>query len=134
MPLPAAIEAVTGAQELFDWFGYWPDFHDAEIVSFRLEAGAPSSIVVHTWEMTNQVDAKGFYELRKHVVVEFVIEGISTIDLQDPWDHSILLDLGVDKSETGFRLSFSAAYGLSGTIDTQRLSLRVIPRKPSRDT
>src|SRR5580658_104095 len=109
MPLPAAIEAVAGARELFDWFGYWPDFHDAEIIRLRLEAGAPSSILIHTWEMTNEIDAKGFYELRKHVVVEFVIEAISTINLQDPWDHSILLDLGVDKNEAGFRLSFSAA-------------------------
>jgi hypothetical protein len=131
MALPAAVEAVTGAHELFDWFGYWPDFHDAEVICFRLEAGAPSSIVIHTWEMTNQVDAKGFYQLRKHVVVEFVIEGISTISLQDPWDHSILLDLGVDKTEAGFRLSFSSAYGLSGTIEAQTLSLRIKPGKPA---
>jgi hypothetical protein len=131
--LPAAVEAVTGAQELFDWFGYWPDFHDAEIIRLRLEAGAPSSVVVHTWEMTNEVDAKGFYELRKHVVVEFAIEAISTINLQDPWDHSILLDLGVDKTETGFRLSFSAAYGLSGTIEAQRLSLLITAGRPSQE-
>jgi hypothetical protein len=133
MPLPAAVEAVTGARELFDWFGYWPDFHDAEIMRLRLEAGAPSSIVIHTWEMTNQVDSKGFYELRKHVVVEFVIEAISTINLQDPWDHSILLDLGVDKTEAGFRLSFSAAYGLFGTIEARGLSLRITPWKPFQD-
>jgi hypothetical protein len=81
MPLPAAVDAVTGARELFDWFGYWPDFHDAEIIQFRLEAGAPTSLVIHTWGMTDEVDAKGFYELRKHVVVEFVIEAISTINL-----------------------------------------------------
>jgi hypothetical protein len=131
MPLPAAIEAVAGARELFDWFGYWPDFHDAEIIRLRLEAGAPSSILIHTWEMTNEIDAKGFYELRKHVVVEFVIEAISTINLQDPWDHSILLDLGVDKNEAGFRLSFSAAYGASGTIEAQKLTLRISPGKPA---
>jgi hypothetical protein len=133
MPLPAAVETITGAHELFDWFGYWPDFHDAEIIDFRLEAGAPSSIVIHTWEMTNQVDAKGFYELRKHVVVELILEAISTINLQDPWDHSILLELSVDKTEAGFQLSFSAAYGLSGTIEAQRLSLRITPWKPSQD-
>lgn len=132
MPMPAAVEDITGAQELFDWFGYWPDFHDAEVVRFRLEGGM-LSLVIHTWEMTNQVDAKGFYELRKHVVVEFVIEAISTIDVQDPWDHSILFDLGIDKTETLFRLSFSSSYGLSGTIEAQRLSLRVAPGKPSQD-
>jgi hypothetical protein len=133
MPLSVALEAVTGARELFDWFGYWPDFHDAEIIRLRLEAGAPSSILIHTWEMTNEIDAKGFYELRKHVVVEFVIEAISTINLQDPWDHSILFDLSIDKSDSGFRLSFSSSYGLSGTIEAQGLSLRITPGKPSQE-
>jgi len=131
MPLPAAVDAVTGARELFDWFGYWPDFHDAEIIQFRLEAGAPTSLVIHTWGMTDEVDAKGFYELRKHVVVEFVIEAISTINLQDPWDHSILFELSIDKSDNGFRLSFSSSYGLSGTIEAQKLSLRIRPGKPA---
>ena len=130
--MPAAVENITGAQELFDWFGYWPDFHDAEVVRFRL-VGGMLSLVIHTWEMTNQVDAKGFYELRKNVVVEFVIEAISTINVQDPWDHSILFDLGIDKTETGFQLSFSSSYGLSGTIEAQKLSLRVVPGKPSQD-
>jgi|SRR5579863_40807 hypothetical protein len=133
MPLPPAVQTITGAQELFDWFGYWPSFHDAEVVRFRLEAGAPSSLVIRTWEMTNQVDAKGFYELRKHVVVEFSIEAISTINVQELLAHSILLDLAVDKTELGFQLSFTAAYGLSGTIEARRLSLHIRPGKPSRD-
>ena len=131
MPLPVTVETIPGAQELFDWFGYWPDFHDAEIISFRLEIGTTSSLVVHTWEMTSQVDAKGFYELRKNVVVEFVIEEIETIDLQDLWDHSILLSLGIEKIETGFRLSLSAAYGLCGTLEANGLCLRITPGKPS---
>jgi hypothetical protein len=63
--------------------------------------------------------------------VEFVIEAISTINLQDPWDHSILFELSIDKSDNGFRLSFSSSYGLSGTIEAQKLSLRIRPGKPA---
>ena len=81
--------------------------------------------------MTNQVDVKGFYELRKHVVVEFLIEGVSAVNLQDVWDRSILLSLGIDKSEAGFRLGFSAAYGLSGTVEVASIALRITPGKPS---
>jgi Immunity protein 50 len=131
--LPAGLESITGAQDLYDWFSYWPDFHDAEVLKFRLDPAAPSSLVVHTWEMTNRVNTQGYYELTKHAVVEFVLQGISKVDLVDLLEHSILLDLSVDKTETGFRLSFSAAYGLSGTIEAQGLSLRVTPGKPSHD-
>lgn len=59
MPLPIDIESIDGAQELFDWFGYWPDFHDAQIVQFKLALGAPIGLTIQTGEMTNQVDASG---------------------------------------------------------------------------
>lgn len=131
MTLPVGLESVAGAQELYDLFGYWPAFHDAEVLKLSVCTDKPSSLVVHTWEMTNKINTQGYYELTKHVVVEFCLEGIVNVNLADLWDHSILLDLGVDKTENGFRMSFSAAYGLSGTIETQGLSLRVTPGKPS---
>ena len=65
MPLPAELQSIAGAKELYDWFGYWPDFHDAEVLRFHIEAGAPSSPVVHTWRMTSRVNSQGFYELAK---------------------------------------------------------------------
>jgi len=133
LSLPAELQSIVGARELYDWFGYWPDFHDAEVVKLRLDPAAQSSLVIHTWEMTNRVNEQGHYELTKHAVVELVLQGISKVDLVDFLEHSILLDLGVDKTETGFRLSFSAAYGLSGIIEARALSLRVTPGKPSRD-
>ena len=34
--LPDDLKAIGGAQELQDWFGYWPSFHDGEIISLRL--------------------------------------------------------------------------------------------------
>jgi len=35
---------VPGAAEIVNWFGYWPTFHDAEIVSIELKrAGHQSS-------------------------------------------------------------------------------------------
>ena len=116
--------------ELEEWFGYWPSFHDAEIVGLHLNRKGSSSLRVHTWEMTNNVNAQGFYELIKHIVVEVALEGISNVNLGDLAEHSILLDLGAEKTERGFRLDFSAAYGLFGTIEAQRLSLHLKPGKP----
>jgi len=130
VPLPTELERLDGARELHDWFGYWPGFHDAEVLEFHLNAGAPSSMVVHTWEMTKQVNTQGYCGLIKHVVVEFLLEGIVSVDIVDFRDHSILLDLSEDKIENGFRMSFSAAYGLSGTIEAHVLSLRIKPGKP----
>ncbi|MGO9085263.1 MAG: hypothetical protein ACLQBK_08565 [Candidatus Sulfotelmatobacter sp.] len=131
MPLPANVESIVGAHELHNWFGYWPDFHDAEVMKFHLDLGAPSTLAVYTWEMTNQVDANGFYELTKDVVVEFVLDGVTILNLQDPWEHSILLDLGISKTAAGFKLDLSSAYGLSGTIEAKEVSLHITPGKPA---
>lgn len=131
MPLPADVESIDGAQELHAWFGYWPDFHDAEVVRFYLDLGTPSTLVIHTWEMTNQVNTSGFYELIKHVMVEFALMDVTSLNLQYPWEHSILLDLGISKTEVGFRMDLASAYGLCGTIEAKKISLRITPGEPT---
>jgi hypothetical protein len=131
VPLPKAVESIAGAQELYNWFGYWPDFHDAEIEKFHLNLGEPLTLIIRTWEMTNEVDAAGFYKHIKHVLVEFVLDGLTSLNLQDPWEHSILFDLVVDKTEAGFRLDFSSSYGLSGTIEATEVSLHISPIEPA---
>lgn len=131
MSLPVDLEPIVGAQKLFDWFGYWPDFHDSEILKFQFELGKPIAFTLHTWEMTNRVDAAGFYETTKHVTVEFRLEGITRLDLQDPWEKSVLLSLGYERIDTGFRLGLTSAYGLCGEIEAEKVSLYVNPGKPS---
>jgi hypothetical protein len=72
---------VAGASELEAWFGYWPTFHDAEVLSLTLERTGFSRLRVHTWHMTNQVDERGYYVLTKHIVVSFVLENVTDCDL-----------------------------------------------------
>ena len=74
MPVPAEIAGIQGSAELHDWFGYWPNFHDAEIISLHLNRSGHSSMRAHTWEMTKEIDQNGYYVLTKHLVVEFVFE------------------------------------------------------------
>jgi hypothetical protein len=43
MEFPPELEAVEGAKNLRDWFGYWPNFHDAEMISLHLNRFAIST-------------------------------------------------------------------------------------------
>jgi hypothetical protein len=63
MTLPAEVTEIQGAGELHDWFGYWPSFHDAEVIGLHLNRKGSSSLRIHTWEMTKDVDEKGYYDL-----------------------------------------------------------------------
>jgi hypothetical protein len=132
MALPIDLQEIPGAAELDSWFGYWPSFHDAEVTSLHLNRKGNSTLRVHTWEMTKQVDEKGYYVLDKHVEVEFVFEGPSDLSLSGFNHQNVIFELGIAKTHSGFRLTLAECYGLSGSIEAKTLSLNITPGKPSR--
>ncbi len=102
MSVPIEIKGIPGASALHDWFGYWPSFHDAEIVGLHLNRKGGSSLRLHTWEMTKEVDEKGYYVLSKHVVVEFILETISSLSLNGFSHQNVVFGLKWRKRIRGF--------------------------------
>jgi hypothetical protein len=131
MSVPSEVSEIQGADELHEWFGYWPDFHDAEIMSLHLNRKGTSSLSVHTWEMTKEVDAKGYYIITKHVVVEFVLELVSGLTLNGFNHQNVISGLVVEKIDSGFRLTLDECYGVAGILEAQNVTLRLTPGKPS---
>lgn len=129
--MPIEIKEIPGAAELHDWFGYWPGFHDAEIISLHLNRKGSSSLRVHTWEMTKEVDEKGYYVLAKHIVVEFNFETVFGLSLSGFSQQNVIFGLGIEKTNSGFRLTLDECYGLAGSIEAERMSIRIMPGKPS---
>ena len=73
---------VPGGRELVRWFGKVPYFHDGEIVGLHLNRGATSFLNVRGWNMTDRVDANGYFVLECHVVVTFALDGIMDLCLE----------------------------------------------------
>ena len=131
MSVPIEISEIHGAAELQQWFGYWPSFHDAEILGLDLNRKGSSSLLVHTWEMTKEIDDKGYYVLAKHVVVEFIFEAVSGVSLNGFNDQNVIFQLVIEKTDSGFRVTLGDCYGLAGSIDAEKLSIRLTPGKPA---
>ncbi|MGB9074167.1 MAG: Imm50 family immunity protein [Terriglobales bacterium] len=131
MAVPIEIEEIPGAAELHDWFGYWPDFHDAEIISLHLNRKGISSLRVHAWDTTKEVDEKGHYVMAKHIVVEFVLENVSELALNGFSQQNVISGLDIEKIGSGFRLTLGECYGLAGSIEAESVSIRINPGKPS---
>ena len=55
MPFSTELAGIAGAPELYDWFGRWPHFHDAEVLSPHLNRTGSSVLTVHAWDMTGKV-------------------------------------------------------------------------------
>ena len=131
MSVPIEISEIHGAAELQEWFGYWPSFHDAEIVGLHLNRKGSSSLRVHTWEMTKEIDEKGYYVLAKHVVVEFIFEAVSGLSLNGFNLQNVIFGLAIEKTDPGFRVTLDDCYGLAGSIVAEKMSLCLTPGKPA---
>lgn len=136
MALPDALRAVEGAQQLHDWFGYWPTFHDAEVICLHLNRKSPSILKVHTWEMTSEVDGTGHYVLAKDVVVDFVIDISSADEALELYGFShqnVIFGLVINKVDSAYKLDIDQCYGLGGSIKADNISIRITPGKPEGD-
>lgn len=131
MEFPPDLAPVTGAKELFDWFGFWPSFHDAEVLWLHLNRGDVCRLAIHTWDMTAETDEKGYYVLAKHIVVEFVMSEVVDLQSDEFNRQNVISSLTIRKIQNGYRLILGGCYGLAGTIDAADLSIWQIPGKPS---
>jgi hypothetical protein len=126
-PVEAFPNSVPGAAELFAWFGHWPSFHDAEIISLVLNRSGLSVLRVHTWNTTGEVDERDCYIKEKHVVVSFEMEEILSLDLTNFSQQNVLFGMEILKGDQGWELIFNRRYGLRGSISVRRLSIEFEP-------
>src|SRR5262245_49024564 len=98
------IPDIPGAHELGSWFGSWPSFHDAEILELRLNRSTESIIRIHTWAMTDELDAKGFYVSDRHVVVTFILNGITSLSLTGFNNQNVIAGLDLYRQGAKYML------------------------------
>src|SRR5688572_8360888 len=94
---------IAGADKLLAVFGYWPSFHDAEVVRITLDRRSPAGelvdptldALIHTWEMTDAVNEAGSYVLRHHVLVHLRFQGIDELQLEAFNHQNVLFGLTI---------------------------------------
>ena len=118
---------IPGADDLVRWFGRWPAFHDAEILSVHLERGGRSVIRLHAWNRSTQTDAEGRFIREKEAIVMFEFAGIKELHLdgEDADAQNVISGLTVEKAPAGYRLVLGPCYGLAGEIVAEELIVRL---------
>lgn len=88
---------------------------------------------IHAWNMTDVVDAKGYFVLDKHAVVTFALQDVSQISCTDfDMVPGVISDLSITKVDEHFRIEWSASYGVDGVIHAKRIRIALVPGKPDR--
>ncbi|WP_112664648.1 Imm50 family immunity protein [Microvirga flavescens] len=142
------LQSIEGWVDLLNWFGYTPSFHDAEILSLHLERGGLSTLKVYTWNVTRDVDKKGYGIHDRHVVVTFTMEDILDLHLEGFSSQNVIGNLELRRlhldaptfgmqwlrptqppSKSAYELSIQPCFGLSGSIQARRVSISLAPGK-----
>ena len=126
-----ATDEVPGTLELIKWFGYWPSFHDGEVLDLKLDRTGCSTLRVHTWKMTDQVNSQGFYICTKHVIVSFVFAGVTDLHLNGFSGQNVISALHLCQTGEGYELTLEPCYGLEGTITANHVRVELEPGIPS---
>jgi hypothetical protein len=128
---------VTHAERLTSVFGYWPSFHDAEVVEVvlrRMDAdGWPSlTALIHVFEMTSEVSATGHYVCRHHVLATLRFAGITRFDAEQFNHQNALSGLVIedvpapDEFSGTIRVALPAAYGFDCAFTCREVEVTAV--------
>jgi len=85
---------------------------------------------LHTWEMTSEVDARGYYVLQKHVLIIFEFAGVHKASLERFNSDNILfgMDITREANSDSFHVVLDSVMGMSGEFSaTSGIITGVLP-------
>jgi hypothetical protein len=133
--MSAGYEQIEAHTQVLEAFGYWPEFHDAEVRSLVLDrntvlfgdiADAQIEVCLHALEWTR--DAQPAFN---HHLVQFRFHEVDQVELEGFNHQNAILEFRIELSAEApvrLRISFVPAHGLSGSFCASRAEvLSVVP-------
>jgi hypothetical protein len=121
-------DQIENASLVINHFGYWPSFHDSEVISIfykrNFEESNPSiEFQVYAFEMTNKVIGR-YFELIKHCIIDFELIGLNNNSM-DGFNHQNALS-GIDFDREGEWLvcELHAAYGVDAKFTSKQIKVK----------
>ena len=128
--MTSIFEKVDGGKAIIDWFGCVPRFHDAEVLQIVLRSDASSTLRIHAWNITEDIDTEGYFKTDAHAVVTIVLDGVSCVELSEFHLPGIILDMKFAQVENFWEIAWSSSYGIEGKVRAVRVRFDLEPGKP----
>ncbi len=121
-----AVSMVAGVDAVMQWFGSWPSFHDAEIISIFLARKRESVLRVFP------------YYPQKPATVDFILQEVTDVELNDFSCQNVISGLNVETAtdqngDSVYRVILTPSYGVAGRIDAKSLRVELSPGKSPDD-
>ncbi len=134
-----AIDRIINAEIVQQYFGYWPNFHDAEITKVTFESHSTGrysvTLVIAAFETTNEVTKQGYYKQIKNCNLEIQFIGIEGIKFKG-FDHqNVIFDLAFEEKDDCIKCSLDSSNGLESfvVVAEEAFVLSLVPTEPVPD-
>lgn len=121
--------SIENQEALTRIFGDWPSFHDAEVLSLLLDRhgfedrpGPTLEAKIHLFQMTGEVDERGYFRLRNHTLVVLRFFQVDGLKLEGFNHQNVLRELSIEDissrqmEDIKFKVHFSSAFGLEASF------------------
>ena len=131
---------IEGSEKLTKIFGYWPSFHDAEVLEINLwrgdvEAERTSYVFpvltakLHLWELTSEVNEKGQFVLRHHTIATLRFHDVGELYLAAFNHQNAIFGLAIVRKEREegpspvFAVEFEQSHGVKAEFICARVEV-----------
>jgi hypothetical protein len=90
-------------------------------------------VTIHHWEMTSELDSKGYFVLRHHTLTTLRFSGVSDLQLAGFNHQNVLFDLEISEladsgSDARFSIAMPTSFGCEGSFKCS--GVRVLSTAP----
>jgi hypothetical protein len=129
---------IQNSHLLTDIFGYFPSFHDAEVLRMTLDRGDADSFkpslqaTIHVFHVTPEIDERRRYVLTNHVLATFRFREIVELSLADFNHQNVLQRLSiVDISDrqlerVKFQVLMDGIHGVTAEFQCRSVSVESV--------
>lgn len=134
------IEArIEGSERLTTIFGYWPSFHDAEVIELNFwrgnvdDAGSSEfpvlTVKLHLWEITDNLNGQGLFGTHKHTLSTVRFHDVSEFEMAGFNYQNAIMGLEIIEVERSqgptpvLKVNFRPAFGMTATFTCNRIGV-----------
>jgi hypothetical protein len=132
---------IQGSERITNIFGYWPSFHDAEVLDLHFWRGHSDAtkdlydfpvltLKIHLWELTKEVNSEGFLVLKHHTLATLRFANVEGDFEMHGFNHqNSILELSITSIERTkipspcFSVEIVPAFGMGASFHCSQIEV-----------
>lgn len=131
---------IVDSEKLTTVFGYWPSFHDAEVLELHFWRGNIQTekgiydfpvltLTIHLWELTKEVDPQGYLVLQHHTLARLRFCDVEDFQMQGFNHQNAMMGLSfrteqrTEPPSQYFAVEVEPAFGMGASFKCLRVEV-----------